>query len=193
MRRFAPKLERYLCRSISRFDLRTKKTSLEDHRSREPFTFFKLLFAAASMILRPVTVEPVNATLSTSICDASAAPPTAPSEGTVFTTPGGKLPFRSEFKKCRGGRARWLPTLLPSRVLIVSGCITSVTEAIFERTRKRKKEGNSIRTNAVSGVNSDGFMTIVQPVASAGPTFQPLQSTLHSLQLHNPHRNALFR
>jgi hypothetical protein len=29
--------------------------------------FFRLLFAAASMILRPVNVEPVKATLSTSI------------------------------------------------------------------------------------------------------------------------------
>jgi hypothetical protein len=50
-----------------------------------------LEFAAAAMILRPVTVEPVNATLSTSICAASAAPPTGPSDGTVFTTPGGNL------------------------------------------------------------------------------------------------------
>lgn len=54
-------------------------------------TFFRLLLAAASMILRPVTVLPVNATLSTSLCPASAAPPTEPSEGTVFTTPGGNL------------------------------------------------------------------------------------------------------
>lgn len=37
------------------------------NRNREEeVTFFILLFAAASMILRPVTVEPVNATLSTS-------------------------------------------------------------------------------------------------------------------------------
>jgi hypothetical protein len=54
-------------------------------------TFFRLLFAAASMIFRPVTVDPVNATLSTSIWADNAAPPTAPSEGTVFTTPGGNL------------------------------------------------------------------------------------------------------
>lgn len=54
-------------------------------------TFFRLLFAAASMIFRPVTVLPVNATLSTSRCIESAAPPTEPSDGTVFTTPGGNL------------------------------------------------------------------------------------------------------
>ena len=54
-------------------------------------TFFKLLFAAASMIFRPVIVDPVNATLSTSMWDDSAAPPIAPREGTVFTTPGGNL------------------------------------------------------------------------------------------------------
>jgi len=54
-------------------------------------TFFKLLFAAASMTLRPVTVDPVNATLSTPIWADNAAPPTDPREGIVFTTPGGKL------------------------------------------------------------------------------------------------------
>lgn len=34
-------------------------------RQYQEFTFFKLLFAAASMILRPVIVDPVKATLST--------------------------------------------------------------------------------------------------------------------------------
>lgn len=58
---------------------------------KKNLTFFRLLFAAASMILRPVTVEPVKAILSTSIWAAMAAPPTGPREGTVFTTPGGKL------------------------------------------------------------------------------------------------------
>src|SRR5258707_607714 len=57
---------------------------------RKP-AFFRLLFAAASIILRPVKVEPVKATLSTSIWPASAAPPIGPKEGTVFTTPGGNL------------------------------------------------------------------------------------------------------
>jgi len=55
------------------------------------FAFFKLLLAAASMIFRPVIVDPVNATLSTSRWDARAAPPTGPRDGTVLTTPGGKL------------------------------------------------------------------------------------------------------
>lgn len=54
-------------------------------------TFFRLLLAAASIILRPVMVEPVNATLSTSRCEARAAPPTGPKEGTVLTTPAGNL------------------------------------------------------------------------------------------------------
>lgn len=43
------------------------------------------------MILRPVSVEPVKATLSTSLWAASAAPPMLPYDGTVFMTPGGKL------------------------------------------------------------------------------------------------------
>ena len=77
------------------------------------FTFFKLLLAAASMILRPVTVEPVKATLSTSICDASAAPPTEPSDGTVLTTPGGKLPCNQNLgitsKACKGLMVNFSP------------------------------------------------------------------------------------
>ena len=43
------------------------------------------------MIFLPVIVEPVNAALSTSGCAAKAAPPTGPSDGTVFGTPGGNL------------------------------------------------------------------------------------------------------
>ena len=54
-------------------------------------TFLRLLFAAASRTLRPVTVEPVKATLSTPLWAANAAPPTGPSEGMVLITPGGKL------------------------------------------------------------------------------------------------------
>jgi hypothetical protein len=49
-----------------------------NERQRDSFTFFKLLFAAASMILRPVIVDPVNAILSTSGCAANAAPPIGP-------------------------------------------------------------------------------------------------------------------
>lgn len=64
---------------------------IHSRRRRQSLTFLRLLFDAASMILRPVTVLPVNATLSMSMCDESAAPPTEPSDGTVFTTPGGKL------------------------------------------------------------------------------------------------------
>src|ERR1700685_4246459 len=45
--------------------------------------------ADARMIDWPVTCDPVNATLSTSGCDASAAPAVSPKPGTTFTTPGG--------------------------------------------------------------------------------------------------------
>jgi hypothetical protein len=54
-------------------------------------TFLRLLSAAAARILRPVTVEPVKAILSTPLWAASAAPPTGPREGIVLITPGGKL------------------------------------------------------------------------------------------------------
>ncbi len=41
------------------------------------------------MILRPVRSEPVKATLSTSMCRASASPATWPKPGTMLTTPSG--------------------------------------------------------------------------------------------------------
>ena len=84
-----------------------------------PHTFFKLLFAAASIIFLPVAVDPVKATLrdgiqfmgpydrmgmrigpntahsilalSTSGWADKAAPPIGPSAGTQLRTPGGKL------------------------------------------------------------------------------------------------------
>lgn len=85
-------------------------TLLREHRARLPWsisalsktnwgllppssreTFFRLLFAADSIILRPVIVDPVKATLSISGCRLIAAPPTDPSEGMVLSTPGGNL------------------------------------------------------------------------------------------------------
>ena len=45
--------------------------------------------APARITDRPVTVEPVNAILSTPGCSASAAPAVAPRPGTTFSTPGG--------------------------------------------------------------------------------------------------------
>lgn len=67
------------------------KTKLGDFPPSSKDTFFRLLSAAAAMIFRPVTVLPVNAILSTPLCADRAAPPTDPSEVTVFKTPGGKL------------------------------------------------------------------------------------------------------
>ena len=48
------------------------------------------LSAAALATARPVAVEPVNATLSTPGCAASAAPVSRDSPVTTLTTPGGK-------------------------------------------------------------------------------------------------------
>lgn len=49
-------------------------------------TFFKLDFAAVSAIKRPISVEPVNATLRTSGCATSAWPAVGPKPGTTFIT-----------------------------------------------------------------------------------------------------------
>lgn len=53
-------------------------------------TFFRLLAAAASMILRPTSVEPVKATFSMCGCLEMATPAVDPSPLTMLTTPGGK-------------------------------------------------------------------------------------------------------
>ena len=87
-------------------------------------TFFKLPAAACTISL-PTSVEPVNATLSTSGCAASAAPAVSPKPVMMLTTPGGNT--------CLG--------------------ISSASR------------------NAVSGVCSAAFSTMVQPAASAGAIF----------------------
>ena len=48
------------------------------------------------MTERPVTVEPVNASLSTSGCSASAAPASSPSPGTTLKTPGGAAGLQAD-------------------------------------------------------------------------------------------------
>ena len=87
-------------------------------------TFFKFP-AAARTISLPTSVEPVNATLSTSGCAASAAPAVSPKPVSTFTTPGGTPASRMISPRC----------------------------------------------NAVSGVCSAAFRTMVQPAASAGAIF----------------------
>jgi hypothetical protein len=64
-------------------------------------TGFKLLRAAASMIRRPTSVEPVKAILSTSMCEESAAPMVPPGPFTMLTTPGGKPTLAMSFAMYR--------------------------------------------------------------------------------------------
>jgi len=52
-------------------------------------SFFRLLAPAAATISLPTSVDPVKATLSTSLCAASAAPAVSPKPGTTLTTPSG--------------------------------------------------------------------------------------------------------
>src|ERR1035437_10004888 len=101
------------------------KTRLGDLPPSSRETFFKLP-AAACKISLPTSVDPVKAILSTSGCDASAAPAVSPSPGTTSTTPSGK----------------------PASAI------------------------NSANNSALSGVCSAGYNATVQPVASAGPSFQ---------------------
>src|SRR5689334_16641501 len=57
-------------------------------------TFFRLPAAACTISL-PTSVEPVNATLSTSGCAAIAAPAVSPNPVRMLTTPGGKSASRN--------------------------------------------------------------------------------------------------
>lgn len=114
------------------------------------------------MILRPVIVEPVNATLSTPGWAESAAPPMWPRDGTQLSTPGGNLPRFQRIVTAL--EVVLMPTLPRLRVRRVSEMIFSACSLI----------GSVRLTNAVKGVSSEGFMTIVQPVARAGPVFHAL-------------------
>lgn len=89
-------------------------------------TFFRLDEAAAFIMVRPTTVEPVKATLSMSMWEEMAAPATLPKPEIRLKTPGGK----------------------PASLIRLA------------------------KTSADRGVCSADFMTMVLPVASAGPIFQ---------------------
>ena len=52
-------------------------------------SFFRLVAPEAATISLPTSVEPVKATLSTSLCAASAAPAVSPNPVTTLTTPSG--------------------------------------------------------------------------------------------------------
>ena len=69
------------------------------------------LSAAACATARPVAVEPVNATLSTPLCPASAAPSSRLEPATTLNTPGGKpglVQHLREGQRRRGGVLRGL-------------------------------------------------------------------------------------
>lgn len=90
-----PPNSKLTCPNIVGMSRKSKRPSAlrmyDIHKIRDVLTFLRLLFAAASMILRPVAVLPVNATLSTSGWEVRAAPPIDPKDATVLTTPGGNL------------------------------------------------------------------------------------------------------
>ena len=86
--------------------------------------------AAFFMMIRPTSVDPVNATLSTPGCLTRASPAVSPKPGTMLMTPAGK----------------------PASM------------------------ANSPMRRQLRGVCSAGFMTMVQPAASAGPHFHETMS-----------------
>src|ERR1700759_2964665 len=81
-----PKLTHEIALSISA----SSKTIFGLLPPNSSVTFFKLELAAAFMIWRPTTVDPVKATLSISICEEMAAPATLPKPDRTLMTPGGK-------------------------------------------------------------------------------------------------------
>lgn len=118
------------------------------------------------MIFRPVAVDPVNATLSTSMWDDKAAPPTGPKDGMVFTTPGGNLES-FPVVVITLFTFRHSPCFLDELRQFLMGLAGQDTVDHCRRVKDR--------TNAVKGVSSDGFITTVHPTANAGATFQDLQ------------------
>src|SRR2546421_13084734 len=81
-----PKLTHEMALSMSA----SLKPIFGDFPPNSRVTFFRLELAAAFMICRPTTVDPVNATLSMSMCEEIAAPATLPKPERMLSTPGGK-------------------------------------------------------------------------------------------------------
>src|ERR1700760_1412932 len=81
-----PKLTHEMALSMSA----SSKTMFGDLPPSSRVTFLRLDDAAALRMVRPTTVEPVKATLSTSMCEESAAPATLPKPEMMLMTPGGK-------------------------------------------------------------------------------------------------------
>src|ERR1700730_3227900 len=81
------------------------KTIAGDFPPSSRDNFFRLR-AAAWTISLPPSVEPVNATLSTSGCAAKAAPAVSPSPVRMLTTPGGKPRLLDQAYKAQPRQAR---------------------------------------------------------------------------------------
>ncbi len=77
------------------------KTMFGDFPPNSRVTFFKLDPAAAFMICRPTTVDPVKATLSTSMCEERAAPAILPKPEMMLMTPGGNPASFTRFAATR--------------------------------------------------------------------------------------------
>src|ERR1700722_8232247 len=69
-------------------------------------TRFRLDFAAASIIRCPTSVEPVNATLSTSMWRAMAAPAVGPNPGNTLMTPLGEPCLKNQLADAQRGARR---------------------------------------------------------------------------------------
>src|SRR5215469_955466 len=74
---------------IAAFRSASGKMILGDLPPSSRVIFFRLLAPEALTISLPTSVEPVNATLSTSGWAAMAAPAVSPKPGTILTTPAG--------------------------------------------------------------------------------------------------------
>jgi hypothetical protein len=88
--------------SIAGSQTASAKKMLGDLPPSSSVTRLRFESAAARRMLRPVRVEPVNATLSTRSLPASIAPTSGPSPVTTLTTPFGRSGTASRM------RARWI-------------------------------------------------------------------------------------
>lgn len=87
----------------------------------------------------------------------------------MLITPGGKLLHPLNSKLYMSVRCDTYPA---STTNSESFCKTESTGKLLFKLIMAK---NEVRTRAVSGVSSEGFMTIVHPTASAGATFHALR------------------
>ena len=118
-------------------------------------TRFRLDWAADAWMILPTSVDPVKATLSTSMCPDRAAPAVGPYPGITLTTPGGKPTYGQK----KPGKSMWALLL-----------------KLIHTSRKRKREYGNICTLQMK-LREDHVCLSIYPIGRSLPAPSPGRTT----------------